>query len=258
MSLLNTSNQGSQVQPLDDSVPISRPANSELSPDDPEPRPLGTAPSRPSDPVSDMQEPVSKSLNSATVMGEPCERLQPLTPPTRSRSSRANIRRHRRSLYRSVGGDESDEDENEKSHKKREGIKCELSDGMLKLDDSDDEVVRLCHSRGSKLLDPLGREQPFPAMVNREMLCTLVRRAFNQTEEQQIQYDQILRHENGRKSKGEVRRGGVGKEDWVGFDSTNCLCFVQVIRVLDIPQVKLMTCTWTMLKLFMHYLFVPR
>ena len=55
-----------------------------------------------------------------------------------------------------------------------------------------------------------GREQPFTPMVNREMLCSLVRKAFVQTEEQQVQHDQILRHEHGRRSKGEV--GGGGRE----------------------------------------------
>ena len=52
-----------------------------------------------------------------------------------------------------------------------------------------------------------GREQPFTPMVNREMLCSLVRRAFLQSEEQQVQHDQILRHEHGRRSKGEVGEG---------------------------------------------------
>lgn len=108
---------------------------------------------------------------------------------TRSKSSRGSSKKHRMrsSSFRSYDTDEScdDVDQTELRH-------------------SDDEVVRLCHSRGTKYLEPLGRDQPFPAMVNREMLSSLVRRSFNQTEEQQIQYEQILRHENGRKSKGEV------------------------------------------------------
>ena len=49
-------------------------------------------------------------------------------------------------------------------------------------------------------------------MVNREMLCHLVRNAFHQTEEQQLQFEQILRHEYGRRSKGEVS-WKVGKEN---------------------------------------------
>ena len=40
--------------------------------------------------------------------------------------------------------------------------------------------------------------------VCREMLCSLVRRAFKQTEEQQLQFEQMLKHEYGRRSKGEV------------------------------------------------------
>ena len=38
----------------------------------------------------------------------------------------------------------------------------------------------------------------------REMLCSLVRRAFKQTEEQQLQLEQMLKHDYGRRSKGEV------------------------------------------------------
>lgn len=41
-------------------------------------------------------------------------------------------------------------------------------------------------------------------LLNREMLCSLVRRAFKQTEEQQLQFEQILKHDYGRRSKGEV------------------------------------------------------
>ena len=40
--------------------------------------------------------------------------------------------------------------------------------------------------------------------VAREMLCGLVRRAFKQTEEQQLQFEQMLKHDYGRRSKGEV------------------------------------------------------
>ena len=36
------------------------------------------------------------------------------------------------------------------------------------------------------------------------MLCSLARRAFKQTEEQQLQFEQILKHDYGRRSKGEV------------------------------------------------------
>ena len=41
-------------------------------------------------------------------------------------------------------------------------------------------------------------------LLHREMLCSLVRRAFKQTEEQQLQFEQILKHDYGRRSKGEV------------------------------------------------------
>lgn len=48
------------------------------------------------------------------------------------------------------------------------------------------------------------REDPFPPMVNREMLCSLVRRSFRQTEEQQMLFEQTLRQEYSRRTKGEV------------------------------------------------------
>ena len=168
-------------------------------------------------PITETQAPesVSKISNNSELTNNPNKhqeespdikvQLSATTPPTRSKSAKSNGRKHRasRTSYRSLGGEESDEDDDHES-RKRGSIKRDRQNGRQEMDDSDDEVVRLCHSRGSKLLDPLGRDQPFPAMVNREMLCALVRRSFNQTEEQQIQYDQILRHENGRKSKGEV------------------------------------------------------
>ena len=154
--------------------------------------------------------------NNSKPSSIPEGRLQPLTPPTRSRSARGSSRRHRvyRTSYRSFGGgsESEEEEENENGGRKRPSLKRDRHSVKGDLEDSDDEVVRLCNSRGSKLLDPLGREQPFPAMVNREMLCSMVRRAFNQTEEQQIQYEQMLRHENGRKSKGEVRKRETERE----------------------------------------------
>jgi len=78
--------------------------------------------------------------------------------------------------------------------------------------DEEDEIVKLTSHNGrptsaksgSILNGPLYREHPFSPMVNREMLCNLVRNAFHQTEEQQLQFEQILRHEYGRRSKGEV------------------------------------------------------
>ena len=73
-------------------------------------------------------------------------------------------------------------------------------------EEDDEELSKLSASHLSAGLSdgPLGREQPFTPMVNREMLCSLVRCSFQQTEEQQLQFEQILRHEYGRKSKGEV------------------------------------------------------
>lgn len=41
-------------------------------------------------------------------------------------------------------------------------------------------------------------------MVSREMLCELVRNAFQQSVEQQLRYEQLLRQDFGRHSKGEV------------------------------------------------------
>ncbi len=165
---------------------------------------MDTIPGQTQEPVSGQtQEPV---FNTNTNPPE----TQMITPPTRSKSARNNGRKHRisRTSYRSIGGEESDEDTEDDCIGRKRGHDRQ-NGSRLDRDNIDDEVVRLCHSRGSKLLDPLGRDQPFPAMVNREMLCSLVRRAFNQTEEQQIQYDQILRHENGRKSKGEVSGWGL-------------------------------------------------
>ena len=75
-------------------------------------------------------------------------------------------------------------------------------------EDENDELDNMIFTSAavSAYCDQLGiREQPFPPMVNRDMLCSLVRRSFDQTEEQQVQYEQILRHEYSRKSKGEVR-----------------------------------------------------
>ena len=75
-------------------------------------------------------------------------------------------------------------------------------------EDENDELDNMIFNSAavSAYCDQLGiREQPFPPMVNRDMLCSLVRRSFDQTEEQQVQYEQILRHEYSRKSKGEVR-----------------------------------------------------
>jgi hypothetical protein len=43
-------------------------------------------------------------------------------------------------------------------------------------------------------------------MVNREMLYSLVRQAFKQSEEQQVNFESSLKREYGRRSKGEVRR----------------------------------------------------
>ena len=80
-----------------------------------------------------------------------------------------------------------------------------LSDDEDAEEEEDAEVSRLSQSQTMAAVDPLGREQPFTPMVNREMMGLLVRKAFQQTEEQQLQSEQILRHEHGRRSKGEVR-----------------------------------------------------
>ena len=107
----------------------------------------------------------------------------------------------RRSRKASIG----DERDDRKERSKKAGLRRYQSSGTN--EDSDyesDEVSRLSQNKRTPCLDPLRRDQPFPPMVNRDMLCALVRRAFHQTEEQQIQFEQILRHEYGRKSKGEV------------------------------------------------------
>ena len=73
--------------------------------------------------------------------------------------------------------------------------------------DEEDELVQLTSNKQANELgamDHLGREHPFSPMVNREMLGNLVRRAFHQTEEQQTNFEQMLKHEYGRRSKGEV------------------------------------------------------
>ena len=107
----------------------------------------------------------------------------------------------RRSRKESIG----DERDDRKERSKKAGLRRYQSSGTN--EDSDyesDEVSRLSQNKKTTCLDPLKRDQPFPPMVNRDMLCALVRRAFHQTEEQQVQFEQILRHEYGRKSKGEV------------------------------------------------------
>lgn len=72
-------------------------------------------------------------------------------------------------------------------------------------DSENEEMSRESFNKSTSSAQQLmERDHPFPPMVNRDMLCILVRRAFHQTEEQQIQFEQILRHEYGRKSKGEV------------------------------------------------------
>ena len=73
--------------------------------------------------------------------------------------------------------------------------------------DEEDELIQLTSKKQSDdpaSMDHLGREHPFSPMVNREMLAILVRRAFHQSEEQQTNFEQMLKHEYGRRSKGEV------------------------------------------------------
>lgn len=42
------------------------------------------------------------------------------------------------------------------------------------------------------------------SMVTREMLCELVKQAFSQTEDQQLQHEHFIRINNNRRSKGEI------------------------------------------------------
>ncbi len=79
--------------------------------------------------------------------------------------------------------------------------------------DSEDELSIINSVRSKVITGVSGeREHPFPPMVTREMLCNLVRRSFSQTDEQQLMFEQALRQEHSRRSKGEVC--GVG--GWCG------------------------------------------
>ena len=106
-----------------------------------------------------------------------------------------------------------------KSIKRHSGIISEGTDSssLAKLPpgDSDEEaeLVKLISAKTSSGSEssPTGREHPFSPMVNRDMLYSLVRCAFRQTEEQQINFESSLRREYGRRSKGEVRREGPNK-----------------------------------------------
>ena len=71
--------------------------------------------------------------------------------------------------------------------------------------DSEDELTTINTKPKGNSSSSGEREHPFSPMVNREMLCNLVRRAFNQTEEQQLMFEQALRQEYSRRSRGEVR-----------------------------------------------------
>lgn len=93
------------------------------------------------------------------------------------------------------------------SHSLTNGDSSQLAKLPAVDSDEEDELIQLTSNKN--LVDPtstdhLGREQPFSPMVNREMLGNLVRRAFHQTEEQQTNFEQMLKLENGRRSKGEV------------------------------------------------------
>lgn len=74
--------------------------------------------------------------------------------------------------------------------------------------DEEAELVKLINIKTSsgRETSPTGREHPFSPMVNREMLYGLVRQAFKQSEEQQVNFESGLKREYGRRSKGEVRK----------------------------------------------------
>lgn len=74
--------------------------------------------------------------------------------------------------------------------------------------DEEAELVKLVNTKTSSGSDssPTGREHPFSPMVNREMLYSLVRQSFKQSEEQQVNFESSLKREYGRRSKGEVRK----------------------------------------------------
>ena len=100
-----------------------------------------------------------------------------------------------------------------KSRYKRHSVVSEDGDmaSLAKLPpgDSDEEaeLVKLISAKPSSGSEstPTGREHPFSPMVSREMLYSLVRLSFQQTEEQQVNFETTLKHEYGRRSKGEVR-----------------------------------------------------
>ncbi len=73
--------------------------------------------------------------------------------------------------------------------------------------DSEDELAVINSGKSNVTNGVSGREDPFPPMVNREMLCSLVRHSFGQTEEQQMLFEQTLRQEYSRRTKGEVSEG---------------------------------------------------
>jgi hypothetical protein len=112
----------------------------------------------------------------------------------------------------------NDKPPRDKTHKKIDGHREDKRNRRAKalqrrnqrqLDTSDDDSDYQSEewSLNKSILDvQLGvkKDHPFPPMVNKDMLCSLVRRAFHQSEEQQIQYEQVLRYECGRKSKGEI------------------------------------------------------
>lgn len=77
--------------------------------------------------------------------------------------------------------------------------------------DEEAELVKLIPIKMSSASEssPTGREHPFSPMVNRDMLYSLVRQAFRQTEEQQVNFETSLKREHGRRSKGEVRAESI-------------------------------------------------
>ncbi|XP_019857507.1 PREDICTED: uncharacterized protein LOC109585810 isoform X2 [Amphimedon queenslandica] len=158
---------------------VSQPSGSGASVDSKTTDPPSDSSSRPdSNPYLQEAEPIATATNKPNG---PCSFESPRSfiPISGRKGTLPNhrVKPRRRSYSFSDSEDENDE----------------LNDGAL----NRDSISAYC--------DPLGqRDHPFPPMVNRDMLCSLVRRAFNQTEEQQVQYEQILRHEYSRKSKGEI------------------------------------------------------
>ncbi len=115
-------------------------------------------------------------------------------------------------LYPTAGSTASSKSKTVRTKRRQPSESSTLNRHQLSVVDSDEELelVKLVPggAAGSQEVAGMasGREHPFSPMVNREMLLSLVRDAFRQTEEQQINFEATLKQEYSRRSKGEVSR----------------------------------------------------